>query len=81
MKYSDLLKKRLKEELKLRIEDSDILVSRNPGRWQKEQGAFSWYVPGKNIGSQFTMKELVNAKELEIFYNPNGHKEIEIKKE
>ena len=42
------------------------------GYWQKSQGAWSWCI-GTTIGSQWTMKSCVDAKELEIYHQPNTH--------
>ena len=80
MKISEKLKRRLVNELHLNsIEGSShILISRNPGRWQKEQGAWSWYALNSKYGSPYTMKECFEAEALELFDLQNGHIEIHI---
>jgi hypothetical protein len=77
MKISDKLKERLNKELDLDIEDHHKMLSRHAG---KLSGSFSWFILGTNIGSYYTMQELLNAEKLCTFINDNSHIEIMIDK-
>ena len=70
-KISDILMSRLKKDLKLNIKKGYFLRRNNPGHWQREAGAWLWEVDNKGTslvspqsGSQWTMKQCVEAKTL-----------------
>jgi hypothetical protein len=85
MTKTQQLLKRLREELGIPLPEDTLVKRTRSGYLQKSAGAWSWFLYSpthiwvSDYGSPDRVVELCLATKLEVYDNPNGHKEIWIK--
>ena len=78
MKLSERFIQRCRDELKLNLPDGTFVRRTYAGYWQRAAGAMSWTFAHKHeyigeIGSQWSITELMKAPRLSIMYNDSGN--------